>query len=301
MTDWKIFHVIFRLTAPMHIGCGKSGNLQRTYPFVTGRVFWGALTARITRNIPEALKLHRQQAYQLVGNQVHQDLAYTYFYPAVKSSAGYEVRWPWSHDFAARHIRTYASTALSYPEQHAREATLHETEYLSPFTCDTGEPVYLRGYVFEKESTTLQWQKALEALQFGGERCYGWGDVKLFTCDDQTTTPDLFDGYARFIDQEAPVIELPSLEPDITLRGPGEGHILAHAEATHVHAHGKTEPLVGREWKTTGNHPHQHKAGQQKVSGKTVCFIPGSTVRTLPYRFTIRHHGVWDVITKTES
>jgi len=281
MTAWKIFHVVFRLKAPMHIGCGKSGNLQRTYPFVTGRVFWGAVTARITRNNPEALRQHGHQAYRLIGDLVHQDLAYTYLYPAVKGSSGFEVQWPWAHGFISRHIRTYASTALAYPEQQAEEASLHETEYLTPFTCDTGEQVYLRGYLFAKESSTLQWQPALGKLQFGGERCYGWGDVEMISHDDQTTTSKLFDGQARFIDGDFPVIELSDSS---------EGRLLAHTEADNCQAHGQTEPLVGREWRS-GNPVNRH-AGQH-VAFNAFCFKPGSAVTSLPCQFQIGKYGIW--------
>ena len=47
---WRAFEVVLRLRSPMHIGCGKVGNLQRTRPYVTGRVLWGALTMRLTRD-----------------------------------------------------------------------------------------------------------------------------------------------------------------------------------------------------------------------------------------------------------
>jgi len=285
MTAWKVSHVIFRLTAPMHIGCGKSGNLQRTYPFVTGRVFWGALTARITRNNPEILQKHGHQAYRLIGEQIHREIAYTYFYPAVKSSLDFEVRWPWEDGFAARHIRTYASTALAYPEQQAEEASLHETEYLSPVTCDTVEQVYLRGYVFVKESSTLEWQKALGQLQFGGERCYGWGDVETILNDDQTTTSELFDGQARFVDGDFPVVELSD---------PSEGHLLAHTEANCCQAHGQTEPLVGRELRS--NNAVNRYTGQH-IAFNAFCFTPGSTVTSLPCQFQIGKYGIW----KTKS
>jgi len=283
MTAWKIFHVIFRLTTPMHIGCGKSGNLQRTYQFVTGRVFWGALTARITRNNPEAMQQHGHQAYQMFGNQVHQDMAYTYFYPAVENCNGFEVQWPWAPGFNTRHIRTFASTALSYPEQHAQEATLHETEYLSSVTCDTGKQVYLRGYVFMKKSSALQWQKALERLQFGGERSYGWGNVELKKCDELEKNAELFEGLARFINHDIPLIELPELS---------EGRILAHTKAENVPAHGQTEPLAGREWRSDSDDQSQHAAGQN-ISVNAFCFTPGSKVTSLPYRFKIGAHGMW--------
>ncbi|MCX7597189.1 MAG: hypothetical protein N2235_26265, partial [Fischerella sp.] len=149
---WTPYRIVFKLKSPMHIGCGKVGNVQRTRPYVTGRVFWGALTMRLTRE-------HHQPAtdsrlYQAIGEQVHQQLAYTYFYPATKANGDYKIHLPWEneHLFRRQFLSSYASTALNYPQQSADEGLLHEVEFISPRTLDSGEQVYLVGYVFAKNS-----------------------------------------------------------------------------------------------------------------------------------------------------
>lgn len=79
---WTAYRVVFRLKSPMHIGCGKVGNVQRTRPYVTGRMFWGALTMRLTRDQHQPAT--RSELYQKIGGEVHQYLKFTYFYPAIK-------------------------------------------------------------------------------------------------------------------------------------------------------------------------------------------------------------------------
>ena len=87
---WHGFRVVFRLRSPMHIGCGKVGNLQRTRPYVTGRALWGALTMRLTRDAANGNgPATDSREYQRVGGEINKSLAYTYFYPGMESSAGW--------------------------------------------------------------------------------------------------------------------------------------------------------------------------------------------------------------------
>jgi hypothetical protein len=45
-----MYHLVLRLRSPLHIGWNKTGNVQRTRSYVTGRNLWGALTMRLTRD-----------------------------------------------------------------------------------------------------------------------------------------------------------------------------------------------------------------------------------------------------------
>ena len=123
----------------------------------------------------------------------------------------------------------------------------------------------------------LIWKSALQKLQFGGDRCYGWGDVKLV----RREPPDnnlLFGGMATFHgNEERPFI---SLNDHLLL--------LAHTTAKSVKADGDIEPLVGREWRNKG------QAGQH-VEFTGICFTPGSTLKQ-PADFTIGNFGVWQMI-----
>ncbi len=279
---WQAYEVTLRLRSPLHSGWRKVGNLQMTRPYVTGRMLWGALTMRLTRDALQGSgPATDSKEYQKFGRKVHRDLAFTYFYPGLKSNNGYEVVWPWNHEsnFRRRFLGSYQGTALSHPQQSAAEGLLHEVEFISPNTLDTGEPVFLKGYVFEKHGCTLNWQSALKRLQIGGERGYGWGDLELVST---LTSSDgcLFGHVARFQgDGDIPVIQVSS-----------GGYLLAHTIATDLPVEGGVEPLVGREWRS--DDALRRYAGQY-VAFCDVCFIPGS-VTLQPLCFAVDKYGIWE-------
>lgn len=278
---WRAYQVVLRLRSPLHIGCGQVGNLQRTRPYVTGRVLWGALTMRLTRDAVQGRGPATDSLkYREVGDQVHQSLAFTYFYPALKSGNDYRVVWPWENEnsFRRRFLSSHQGTALSYPQQSAAEGMPHEVEFISPHTLDTGEMVFLKGYVFEKEGCTLYWQSALKRLQMGGERGYGWGSVELVVAS-QSADEHLFGGLAIFKgDGGVPIIHLPA-----------NGRLLAHTLAGDLAVAGDAEPLVGREWRSDA--PRRRCVGQY-VTFSDVCFTPGSVV-SQALDFAVEEMGVW--------
>jgi hypothetical protein len=275
---WQCYEVIFRLRTPAHIGWGAVGNVQRTRPYITGRVLWGALTMRLTRDAAGAnTPAQDSAAYQRIGEAVHQSLAYTYFYPATSVSGKYQIAWPWAEPsrFRYRFLSSYSSTALTYPQQSAATGMLHEVEFLAPYTIDTGEPVYFFGYIFVSDGCTLPWQAACQRLQVGGERGYGWGDLALIRCQPTNNT-HLF-AQIRFDGRnERPVLQIEA-----------EQSLLAHTLAKDTIANGELEPLVGREW-------HRHPGQQVAHSGN--CFVPGSKVKrnpATPACFAVERFGIW--------
>jgi hypothetical protein len=266
----------------MHIGCGKVGNVQRTRPYVTGRSLWGALTMRLTRDTTSGSATD-SKLYEEVGKQVHDQLAYTYFYPATKANSDYEIHFPWKDEsqFRRRFLSSYASTALVYPRQAADEGLLHEVEFLSPRTLDEGKQVYLIGYVFGNAECNREWQTAWQTachyLQMGGERGYGWGDLKCVEIQPFEHY-DLFEGKARFNgDADRPIVQQTE-------------HLLAHAASTNLSATGEIEPLVGREWRSH-NSTNQY-AGQHVEKFGDICWVPGSVVER-SRSFVIRDFGIW--------
>jgi hypothetical protein len=286
---WRIHEVVFRLRSPMHIGCGKVGNLQRTRPYVTGRVLWGALSMRLARDEADGRgPATDSEKYRRIGKWVHESLAFTYFYPATSSGMEFKPAWPWIDEsaFKCRFLRSYAGTALVYPQQSAAEGMLREVEYISPRTLDTGAPVFLMGYIFEREGCDLKWQSALNRLQLGGERGYGWGDVKLAKIS-QITQNRLFDGAATFKgDSRVLIVQLPV-----------DGRLLAHAKAAGLLAAGDVEPLVGREWRSDNN---RYRHAGQHVEFNDVCFTPGSVVnRALD--FVVGEFGIWHCVKEGPS
>jgi len=282
--SWQAYEVILRLRSPLHSGWRKVGNLQMTRPYVTGRMLWGALTMRLTRDAFQRRGAAiDSREYQELGEKVHKSLTFTYFYPALKSNNGYQVVCPWEDEstFRRRFLSSYQSTALSYPQHSAAEGMLHEVEFISPRTLDTGEDVFLKGYIFEREGCDLNWQSALERLQIGGERGYGWGDVELVDVP-QSADERLFDGLATFKgDGDIPVIHLPT-----------DGRLLAHTLAANLSVAGDVEPLVGREWRS--NDARRRYAGQY-VAFSDICFTPGSVVHQA-LDFAVLNFGIWQAL-----
>jgi hypothetical protein len=265
---WTAYRVVFRLLTPMHMGAAKLGNLQITRPYIHGKALWGGLTARLTRDDPGP-----DGDYERVGRRANEELAFGYFYPTTGNQV---TLWPWDNpdEFGWRYLGSYASTALNYSQFSAEEGSLHETEYVAPFTRD-GEPVNLIGYIFAQEGCSLPWRPTLERLQLGGERTYGWGRLALSHIS--TATGGLFDRYA---------MELHSSRPSVTLGG--QDHLLAHTLAVGagaVKARGRLAPVVGRETRVADAHG-------RNLSRALICWEPGSSVEAA-VTFAIGPYGVW--------
>ena len=284
---WQAYEVILRLRSPLHSGWRKVGNLQMTRPYITGRMLWGALTARLTRDRADGPATDSRQ-YQKIGALVHETLAFTYFYPALlqEDNSSYRVYWPWeeSGHFRYRFVGSYVSTSLIPTGNSALEGSLHEIEYISPRTKDTGEQAYLKGYIFQHTDCPLNWRQALKKLQLGGERGYGWGLVTLEQEPVEVVGNSLFGGEA-LIDRSS------EERPYITI--PAEKFLLAHTKAEkNSPVQGEIEPLVGREWRSRDStRPYIG----QFVAFNEICYMPGSQIRT-EATFQIKKYGVWEFV-----
>ncbi len=281
---WKTYRVVLHLRSPLHIGQIKVGNVQRTRPYVTGRVLWGALTERLTRDRAQGRGAATDsQQYVAVSQEVHERLAFTYFYPTTRRD-GFVKPWPWDDDFRPRYLSTYASTALTYPQQSAAEGTLHEVECIVSHTLDRGAPVYLAGYMFAQDDAP-DWQSALKRLQLGGERGYGWGRV------EPVRRPDPWDGKPLFDEQYT--VEQDTWPPVLTVAK--KTRLLAHALAADFDktyravtgVDGEIEPLVGREVD-----PKDGRFGVH-LSPARICYAPGARVEEAT-QVQIGRFGVWE-------
>ncbi|MFQ5793574.1 MAG: hypothetical protein ACE5JP_00810 [Candidatus Bipolaricaulia bacterium] len=281
---WTAYRVVLRLRSPLHIGHLKVGNLQRTRHYVPGKTLWGALTARLTREQGRTDYTGKGS----VGEQVHNELAFSYFYPAIDIDKPLYPNYTdeglcygpdeiTSDEFEWRLLNSYAATALAAQRASAEEGSLHETEFISPYlrseNNEEPKPVYLVGYVFEGEDCSLDWKKALDRLQLGGERKYGWGRV----CPTGQPTPanKLFGYELDELSGERPVVTVQKNAP-----------LLAHTNANDVKASGQIEPLIGRETKRGS------EFGRQLSEEPQICWIPGSHVHEQT-RLTIRWDGLW--------
>jgi hypothetical protein len=268
---WKAYQVAFRLLSPLHSGWRKLGNLQQTRPYVTGRSLWGALTARLTRE-------RGSSDYEGIGKLVDDQLAFTYFYP---SAQPHQVDlWPWLDtwdEFAWTFLGSYASTALT-DGHYAEAGSLHETEFIAPYVRhENSEGVYLIGYIFEREHCSLgDWQGALNKLQFGGERSYGWGRVRIEGIREHSSDSKCFCRYE---------IACEGSRPHITV--PEEAKLLAHTIAIDTTAiEGTIEPFLGRETRN-------HAGFGDFLPRPEICWTPGSKV-TSNKTFQIGSKGVWE-------
>lgn len=264
---WQHYTLVFRLQSPLRIGARETGNLLSTQPYVPGRVMWAALTARITRD----RGLGKQgTAYKQVGNELQDNLRFGYLYPSLDGQTPFH---PWQDptEFDYLFLNSYVSTALNYDKQSALDGSLHEAEYIAPFTR-RGEPVYLTGSLWVQDGYAFDdCKKALANIQLGGERRYGWGRVTLVELTAGTNSkipnPDQFTWDA--------------------------GKVPAHIHALGVPAtifDGRIEPLIGWEITATGR-----KSLTPEVIG---AFVPGAAFqqgKESHYEFSIGAMGMWKV------
>jgi len=292
--DWKVYQVVLRLRSPIHIGQMKLGNIQRTRRYVTGRSLWGALTMRLARDtVPQGKPATAPHLYETMGRQVQQQLTFTYLYPTTHQDGTVDL-WPWDESFGSRFLSTYAGTALNYPHQSAAEGTLHEVECIVPHTLDDCCcPVYLTGYVFAQEDAP-DWKSALNRLQLGGERGYGWGRVELENLEEWDTGRPLFGWYTVLPNIWPPVLKA-------VLNATKQPRLVAHALACDyddrgsVHrtvegvdgSEGFIEPLVGRETGSYGRFG-------MRVSQARICYTPGSLVTGEDFACCIGPYGIWE-------
>ena len=120
--------------------------------------------------------------YKCVGDALAKSFHLGYLWPSLD---GERPCFFWEFKgFEYTFLGSYVSTALDYSRSAADEGTLHEVEYLSPYTRDEGRPVFLVGDLWVQDSLPEAlngWKDALGKVQLGGERSYGWGRVRLLS------------------------------------------------------------------------------------------------------------------------
>lgn len=278
--SWTKYRLIFRLISPLHIGYRKVGNLQQTRGYVPGKILWAALTARMTRDNYDGSD---GQAYVKMGNLLKEKFRFGYLYPSLntKGTDGRCSYFPWDDDFEYRFLDSYSSTALNYAHLSGEDGSLHETEFIRPKTRpmnekDNPQQVFLTGDLYIQENNLdrqlSNWLTALEHLQFGGERGYGWGQVELIK-------PKAGDSGQND-------------HPDIITCKKNE-RIMAHTQAVNHNSvsgiSGEIEPLVGWERDNTNSENKWHISRDVKI-----CYMPGATVKD-EMTFRIADYGVWEI------
>lgn len=263
--SWSLYQVVFRLQSPLHVGWRKSANLQQTRPYVPGKNVWGALTLRLAQ-------ASGRMDYQTIGEKVSHQLRFSYFYPSVCRDK-VDV-WPWDKDkteFDWRYLGSYVSTALK--SNAADTGKLHETEYISPRTRD-GQPVYLIGYIMERDGTEIEWRSVLNYLQFGGERGAGWGKVQL--AEEPVKAKNFFKYQFNGEGDNPKVINRMQNE-----------FLLAHTVPDGLNCHGVIEPFIGRETSSD-------KGFGGIITQAEICWMPGGRLLETDLTFEIQpKNGIW--------
>jgi hypothetical protein len=294
--SWTLYRVTWQLESPLHSGFAKLGNIQRTRMYVTGRMLWGALTARLTRD-------QGRNDYETVGKTVNKCLAFSYGFVCLTEDGNQ----PLLPEFTAEGLQfkvgserlsereaqrlclsSYASTALDYANNSAVDGSLHEVEFISPRAlCEenklgvkAGQPLYLTAMIAEaKENDAVKgWKGSLERLEIGGERTYGFGKLKLRQLSDPTPSNAL--STAWFGSEFIPGNDQPAIKLQ---KGAA---ITAHTTANCAISFGQVEPFVGRA--TT----EKAEFGKNVECGGAY-WLPGSVVDEVAITCQIGKHGLW--------
>lgn len=193
---WQKYTLCFRLLSPLHIGYRKVGNMMQTRGYVPGKNLWAALTERLTRDFDDGAT---SQRYVTIGKAVNKGFRFGYLYLAlprdlrkdVQSVGDLSIHYPWEDSlFDFRFLSSYAGTALNHDRMSAADGLLHEAEFIRPWArplLRDNQPlsVYLVGYLYVQDSLTGElagWRMALDRMQLGGERGYGWGRLACNFC-----------------------------------------------------------------------------------------------------------------------
>jgi len=277
--SWQKFRVIYELHSPLHIGYHKVGNVQRTRYYIPARNLWGAVTEALTRR---GFSTHGVSSgnYQQVGEWVKKHCAFGYWFVYENSKLltpcyckdGLKYGNLSVSEFERRYLDSHVTTALDPKTNSAQYGSLHEVEFIAPYSRN-GARTQVSGSVFlDDEAKTILsengWRNWLSNLQVGGERRYGFGTLRL-------------------VDMK--------LEGDpITCTRPCQSvskntSFLAHVSVTtNVQIRGQIEPLVGRV--TSQSH-----AFGSRLTSAIVCWTPGS-IPMDDVQVQFEQEGYWVVL-----
>lgn len=286
---WQLYQLTYELHSPLHIGYHKIGNLQRTRYYVPARNVWGAVTEALTRR-GFAANDAPQGDYAEIGKWVKAHCAFSYWFVCddetllnpryVNGELKYgELR---AAEFEQRYLGSHVTTALDAATTSVQDGSLHEVEFIAPYPRPKNEDkqverTTLRGWVFldATAQTVLgdesKWCESLGNLQIGGERRYGFGQVRLI---GKLAHAEKLNGCAVELGETRPRV---SLEKDCPL--------FAHTLTPGVEARGDIEPLVGRETQTSAQFGAQLTRAQ-------ICWTPGAQMLETQW-LTVTTTGMW--------
>ena len=277
---WTMYTATYELRGPLHIGYHKVGNLQRTRYYIPARNLWGAVTEALTRR-GFATKDAPQGDYRQIGEWVKAHCAFGYWFiqengaPLHPHYGENTLKYGdlTAAEFERRYLDAHVTTALDAATTSAQYGSLHEVEFIAPHSRE-GERTQVSGWVFldETAQAALDWPAWLRDLQVGGERRYGFGQLRLVSFSEG-------DNRGWRLDGERPSITRKSGEP-----------LLAHTLLQNVAARGVIEPLVGRE--THGEGRGDSRRFGMRLTPAQVCWMPGSVV-VESVALSVNPDGTW--------
>jgi hypothetical protein len=275
--SWHKFSVTYELRSPLHIGYHKVGNVQRTRYYIPARNLWGAVTEALTRR-GFSTKGVSSGNYQQVGEWVKTHCAFGYWFVYENSKLltpcyckdGLKYGNLSVSEFERRYLDSHVTTALDSKTNSAQHGSLHEVEFIAPYSRQNGARTRVSGLVFldDEAKKILNWEYWLSNLQVGGERRYGFGTLRL--------------------------VEMKSEGDPITCTRPCQSvsedkPFLAHVSvATNIQRRGQIEPLVGRA--TLQSH-----AFGSRLTSAIFCWTPGS-IPMDDVQVQFEQEGYWRVI-----
>ncbi len=176
----KWYKLIFRQLQPIHIGQGRFGVLGQTRIFIPGWTMWGALTKAF--NIKEGVSLdENQDLFDTITN----------FFPTFDSEGNHDnILFPHYQDgyfclgeyredhFRAEFCEVFMSTAVQPISRQAKDASLHELEFILPKSKTEKLQLYWVGWIQIENKEDLP-----DEIFIGGDRRYGFGLLKLEKVD----------------------------------------------------------------------------------------------------------------------
>ena len=287
--SWHKFSVTYELRSPLHIGYHKVGNVQRTRYYIPARNLWGAVTEALTRR-GFSTKGVSSGNYQQVGEWVKTHCAFGYWFVYENSQKNSQKNSQENSqlltpcycgdglkygnlsvtEFERRYLDSHVTTALDSKTNSAQHGSLHEVEFIAPYSRQNGARTQVSGLVFldDEAEKVLNWECWLSNLQVGGERRYGFGTLRL--------------------------VEMKPEGDSITCTRPCQSvskntSFLAHVSVTkNVQIRGQIEPLVGRV--TSQSH-----AFGSRLTSAIVCWTPGS-IPMDDVQVQFEQEGYWRVI-----
>lgn len=275
--SWHCYKIVFRLLSSLHIGLKKMENIQYTRRYVPAKTIWGALTATIA-------KRQNNRDYEAIGNFIKTNLRISYFYLSENAEGTnpsiplYEGDLKFGNytkaDFERKFLDSYASTAVLPIYYSAEEESLHELEILTNNTKEeNSKPVFLIGYIFEKIDIAgnYKWKDAINFIQIGGERKYGFGRLKLASFHPINTDSKLFDLYDIELNKKNPRIKLTVN----TLPFPGHVTMLKNTNSKDDNMINKICKITGENEVLVYRETSEANRFGSNVTEALLCYCPG--------------------------